>query len=320
MPAIAKNSLEDCISAYAKYGHLGLAAAELGVNKSSLQERLKRAGVLTKGSRREWTQTEDDMLRERYAVYRDRQLVERLAAELSRSVGAICTRAYALGLTGEATRSAKGELVRVNEVDWRAHREELGDALLALGCQDHTVFALRHDGEPISKARSRFTRQGNSYTPAGVAAAQSRLALRFATLDIFRGNVGVGCVFYRSSQQRIDTDNLMKLVLDAGTEGGMWADDSQVTAIVGRTEFDAEHPRTLIVMMPHVSSLTRGSEHWPRCRTCRKQFNPTGRKNPVYCSAACRTRRPDLISEAQLAIDPETVGEEVLDTQLALVA
>lgn len=148
------------------------------------------------------------------------------------------------------------------------------------------------DGEPPSKARPRFTAKGKPYTPSATVAGEKRLAAHLATVKTYRGNVAVGCVFHRSTRQRIDIDNLLKAVLDASTRARVWEDDSQVTALAATIEHDPDRPRIVICFAPHVCSLTRGEDAMVRCEACGTLFFPSGqrREQARWCSRECRTR------------------------------
>jgi Holliday junction resolvase RusA-like endonuclease len=144
------------------------------------------------------------------------------------------------------------------------------------------------DGEPASKARPRFARNGHAYTPKATETAQEVLAwrLRAAIPRPYPSNVAVGCVFFRPNRQRIDADNMLKLVLDAAT-GVVWEDDSQVTGVMGVVELDAENPRTLIVFAEHQSSMTRGFAALPTCAFCGVKFKGTSPR-AKFCSQKCQ--------------------------------
>ena len=152
------------------------------------------------------------------------------------------------------------------------------------------VDLLVIDGEPPSKARARFTRKGKPYTPRITVEGERKLAARFAHVESYRGNVVVGCLFYRSSRQRVDVDNLVKAVLDAATKAGVWKDDSQVTALIAAVELDRDRPRAVVCFAPHICSLTRGEDAQVRCEACGTLFMPGGQRRDKarWCSRACR--------------------------------
>jgi Holliday junction resolvase RusA-like endonuclease len=152
----------------------------------------------------------------------------------------------------------------------------------------HEAISVAIDGEPCSKARARFGKQ-HAYTPAKVRSAESALALRLSSLRKFERNVAVACIFYRSTRQRIDVDNLLKLVLDGSTAGKMWEDDSQVTAIVGILEYDADNPRTIIAYGHHESTMLRGTAALTSvCKRCGAPYNAHGVASRQHCSVACQ--------------------------------
>lgn len=153
------------------------------------------------------------------------------------------------------------------------------------------------DGDPPSKARARFTKKGRPYTPQKTVEGEKRLAAAFDGIGPMLGNVALACLFYRSSRQRIDIDNLLKAVLDAGTRAKVWEDDSQITALVGLLEHDRERPRSVIGFGRHASSLTRGDDALISCEACGARFFPGGRRRETarWCSAACRAYLADPV-------------------------
>lgn len=170
--------------------------------------------------------------------------------------------------------------------------------VIACGGLDYRVTALRMEGEPIAKARARVNRHRH-YTPQRTTDAELDIANQIMAAKVEReeGNVAVAAIFYRSNRHRIDTDNLMKTVLDGITKSkAVWPDDSHVTAIVAVTEHDPLWPRTVVAIAPHSSTLTRGTDSLTHtCETCGKRYRPHGPKQTEksrYCSRACRTTRP----------------------------
>lgn len=151
----------------------------------------------------------------------------------------------------------------------------------------HELRVIVVAGEPPSKGRPRFTKTGRPYTPKVTVLGERRLAEAFAGTPTFPGNVSVVCIFYRSSRQRIDVDNMLKAVLDAATRAHVWGDDSQVTALVGIVECDRENPRTIVAFGQHDSSMKRGAEAMIPCAHCEAPFLPTSSK-ARFCSLACR--------------------------------
>ena len=169
------------------------------------------------------------------------------------------------------------------------------------------LVAFVHDGAPASKARACFTRRGFAYTPATTVSAQKALSLRF--IQALRGtkferNVAIVAVFYRPNYQRIDADNLMKLVLDAGTKANAWIDDCYVTAQACKVELDRTRPRTVIALCEAESSMMRGARF--TCAQCGQLFDRAGKatvKNPPKtCSVACSVKyRAETRTDARCA-------------------
>jgi Holliday junction resolvase RusA-like endonuclease len=120
------------------------------------------------------------------------------------------------------------------------------------------------DVVPIAKERPRtyHGRRGvRTVTPERTKTAEEHLAWRFRLAmqgrQPFAGNLGMVCVFYRPDRRRIDGDNMLKLVCDAGNLARAWGDDSQITTKLARVELDKARPRTEIAIGPMASTLTR---------------------------------------------------------------
>ena len=99
-------------------------------------------------------------------------------------------------------------------------------------------------------ARPRVVR-GNTYTPEPYRSYKERLAwlLREAMGGLptnLTATLKVEAGFFRSTKRRVDLDNLLKAVLDAATEAGVWQDDSQVREIVSWMELGQSDPHTAI--------------------------------------------------------------------------
>lgn len=183
------------------------------------------------------------------------------------------------------------EIVR-HELD-RDLADRIYETIASFGPDDAMRY-LVIPGAPPSKARPRFAKGGRVYTPAESRAAEQRtagfLALATRSHGPMTGNVAIGCVFFRPNRQRIDCDNLMKHICDAAN-GVLWHDDSQVTTVFGRVEFDAVHPRTLVVVAHDESTMMRGTDAWYPCPVCAKQIPFAGQTNlRKTCSRACATR------------------------------
>ncbi|WNI20322.1 RusA family crossover junction endodeoxyribonuclease [Actinacidiphila sp. ITFR-21] len=148
-----------------------------------------------------------------------------------------------------------GSLLPAGGREQDQERARLLAAALAPGAGD--VLSLVWGGEPPSKTRPRFA-DGRTYKDPADEAAEAKTGwnLRRLFRQPWTGNLAVGLVFFRSDRRRIDVDNMIKHVLDAGNGIG-WVDDHQVTALYGVAELDAQFPRTLLVVTRHVSSLDR---------------------------------------------------------------
>ncbi|AOT24892.1 RusA-like resolvase [Mycobacterium phage Nazo] len=147
-----------------------------------------------------------------------------------------------------------GQVPETTDVD----AERVIELLRALRIDDDAVRVLTIPGNPYSKSRPRFNRKGGAYHKDEDKNAEQRTAvyLRATVRRRFTGNVALAAVFYRSSAQRVDADNLLKHVCDAGN-GVLWVDDCQATATTGVIELDRKNPRTVIAVAPHTSSMVR---------------------------------------------------------------
>ncbi len=164
--------------------------------------------------------------------------------------------------------------------------------LSAISPQTQSWHSLHIPGEPYSKARPRFngsSRRAYNSEKQQANTAALRVALRqFMENDgPMTENVAIVCLFYRSRAQRIDTDNMIKQVLDAAN-GICWLDDYQVTAVAGIAELDRNYPRTMIAIGTHDSTLRRSMNRDRACERCGKQFRlPFLDAKQRFCSQAC---------------------------------
>ncbi|MFI0827197.1 RusA family crossover junction endodeoxyribonuclease [Streptomyces roseolus] len=145
------------------------------------------------------------------------------------------------------------------EHDWE--RMRLLAQALAPAAQRADVRAFVMAGEPMPKARHRIGANGRAYKASADSDAENKTgwALRKHFPRPWTGNLALGCVFFRPDRRRMDTDNLIKHVCDAGNGIG-WVDDAQITAVYGVVELDVNEPRTLVVVARHLSSLDRSEE------------------------------------------------------------
>lgn len=156
--------------------------------------------------------------------------------------------------------------------------------------RDQLVLArFTVNGEPVSKARSRFTKGGHSYTPRGTRTAELAVerSYRLATNAVPDGTgaFGVIGIFFSATRQRRDVDNMLKLILD-GLNGVAWVDDNQVLEVSGRKEYiaDLEHARTEVLVY-HLGLMPTWTG---KCERCGKEFalyrSTRARR---FCSQAC---------------------------------
>lgn len=95
---------------------------------------------------------------------------------------------------------------------------------------------------------------------------------------------GLRCVFYRSNRQRIDCDNLVKMISDLAT-GRVWRDDSQVIEMCSRLFIAAENPRVEIA----IYEVPDSSPQPPKCAGCDKPVRFFYKSVTTrFCSTQCR--------------------------------
>lgn len=161
-------------------------------------------------------------------------------------------------------------------------------------CNPSSLQLIVIPGEPSSKLTNLNRTNGCGKPYASTKSEERKQTLRawLGRLNPMLGNVAVACVFRRTNLQRIDVDNLLKAVLDAGTASQVWKDDCQVTAVAGAVEFDKENPRTIVCIAGHKSSLKRGKDALITCKACGKPFLAAGsrrREIGKWCSRECAT-------------------------------
>jgi len=108
------------------------------------------------------------------------------------------------------------------------------------------LYYFRHDGDPIPKERPRKGKGGRVYTPRRTVKAEADLGFRFRMArlgDPLDGKIALVAIFFGG---RGDSDNLLKLVMDAGTKAAAWGDDRQIIASAAYIELPAAIPRTLV--------------------------------------------------------------------------
>jgi crossover junction endodeoxyribonuclease RusA len=108
------------------------------------------------------------------------------------------------------------------------------------------ILAVAIDGEPMPAPRARAG-QGRVFMPAAYRAHRRFLAgeLRRARKDwepLRSVAFAVKVRAFRSTRHRVDVDNVLKTVMDAGT-GIIWDDDSQIVWAHVERLLDRERPR-----------------------------------------------------------------------------
>lgn len=118
---------------------------------------------------------------------------------------------------------------------------------------------------PWSKKRPRISKlvpgkHPRTHQPADDKAAEKRTR-EFLEQNwkhpIQSGNLRLSAMFYRPTRQIVDTDNLVKHLMDSAT-GVLWVNDAQVTAF-GETELhlDRDNPRTEFWLESHETDMIR---------------------------------------------------------------
>lgn len=175
----------------------------------------------------------------------------------------------------------------------------LAGIITALGGNASQLRIVTMAGEPHSKERARHARRGRfvkTYQPKSDELAEARTAalLHKTIAARYTGNVCVAGIFYRSTRQEVDYDNLLKHVGDAANSV-IWVDDAQVTAGAGVIELDSSHPRTLLAFAPHRSSMLRGTDAVKPCEACGEDFPLSGLKRFCGVKCAAKGRRKDFV-------------------------
>jgi len=168
-------------------------------------------------------------------------------------------------------------------VAWALHREQWPVDIIGR-------FTV--EGEPVSKARARFTKRGSktvAYTPESVKQAEQAVAWRFrqATPGYVidpDATYGVFAVFFAGTRQRRDVDNMLKLICD-GLNGVAWKDDAQVTEVSARRGHDAPENARTEVLVYRVGMKQRPMATCEQCRTEYPTYNSW--KDRRFCTDEC---------------------------------
>jgi Holliday junction resolvase RusA-like endonuclease len=141
-----------------------------------------------------------------------------------------------------SSTDAEADLTCMADPAWQLERE-------TAPCLEVTRFVV--PGDPVSKARARFSGKG-AFTPERTVEAE-RIVGWHARAAGLRGqpdassNFGLLCVFFTADWRRRDADNMLKLVGDALNKIA-YADDSQLTEIAGRIVHADPSPRTHVLL------------------------------------------------------------------------
>lgn len=148
-------------------------------------------------------------------------------------------------------------------------------------------------GEPVSKARARFTGYGSkvrTYTPAKTKVAEERVAWAFRSAGGRfepdpEATFSVTVTFHNGTRQRRDVDNMLKLVLD-GLNGVAWVDDTQVMEIAGRKRFGPKAEARTEVIVTRIGVMDRITKP---CEHCGEPFitYDSLKERQRFCSQAC---------------------------------
>ena len=116
------------------------------------------------------------------------------------------------------------------------------------------IYRITLAGEPLPKERPRVVRQHGktrTFTPTRTLKAEEALtwAMRQVVRRCLKEPLCLYVNFYRATKRRVDLDNLVKLVLDAGNRV-IWSDDSLVQSLSANLFYADPDPRTEIVLIP----------------------------------------------------------------------
>lgn len=181
--------------------------------------------------------------------------------------------------------------MRVSDASNEAVRFELHREMSE--CEVVAQFTI--PGEPVSKARARFTKRGSkshAYTPEKTKTGEETVAWKFKQAaprhrPDSESTYGVFAVFFNGTRQRRDVDNMLKLILD-GLNKVAWADDVQVEEVSGRRGVDVAANARTEVLVYKVGAVRKPPQG--ECAHCGGQFDMYNSWNNKrrYCSAECR--------------------------------
>lgn len=147
------------------------------------------------------------------------------------------------------------------------------------------------DGEPISKARARFTNyksKTRAYTPERTRVGEERVLAAF--LQVAKPThdtevaFGVEVEFLHQTGQRRDIDNMLKLILDALNKVA-WPDDVQVTSISANKRRVPKGEAQTIVRIYTLGRIEKPRGICIGCGSEFPQFASTSTRK--YCTRQC---------------------------------
>lgn len=163
-------------------------------------------------------------------------------------------------------------------------------------CGMRCVAHFSVDGEPLSKARARFTGYGykaRAYTPERTVAGEARIRSAYlAEVGVVEVDpekaFRVEAVFYNGTRQRRDVDNMIKLVLD-GLNKTAWPDDVQVLEVSAWKRFvPRAEARTEVTVFVLDGGMARPTGVCVECGAYFRSYQ--SQSDRAYCSRACSVK------------------------------
>ena len=151
--------------------------------------------------------------------------------------------------------------------------------------KNRRVASIVFSGEAVSASvglsGNRFYRTGDytSYRDALSWLIKERLGGEW---DTHRYSFGIRARFFLGNRRKVDLDNLLKPVMDAGT-GLVWADDSQVIELYGIVLRDDPDPRIEVL----IYSIEDFVDYHHNCLYCGKELYGGKGLTRKFCSVKC---------------------------------
>jgi crossover junction endodeoxyribonuclease RusA len=146
---------------------------------------------------------------------------------------------------------AQRALADLKNVGQRVARKPRPDERFRRLEEPRLIVEFTVPGPPVSKARPRLGRNGNTYTPSktvrGEGHVQECCFVANPRLRPQPGRFRLYVDFYLPGGASRDVDNLQKLVQDA-LSGIVWIDDRYLAEVRARMEWFAAQPRTEILI------------------------------------------------------------------------